>query len=72
MEKKKCISTPAWNEEGTSPPFAMPMDGMLGHEASMVLKKLSRILAQKWDCTITWHWPCKDGAGIGLLQTAEF
>eukprot|EP00957_Ditylum_brightwellii_P173382 13200642-Ditylum_brightwellii.AAC.1 len=78
---------------------------MLGKEASMVLKRISQVLAQKWDCPVSYasnymkttmilglmhaihhclrgfhvlssmmnkqHWPCEDGAGIGLLQTAD-
>eukprot|EP00957_Ditylum_brightwellii_P204180 15338029-Ditylum_brightwellii.AAC.1 len=85
---------------------AISVDGMLGREASMVLKWISQKLAQKWECPMSYasnyvkttmslslvqathccirgshvpssamskkHWPCEDGAGIRLLQTAEF
>eukprot|EP00957_Ditylum_brightwellii_P159101 12109091-Ditylum_brightwellii.AAC.1 len=32
-------------------PFVVSADGMLGHEASMVFKQISRKLAEKWDCS---------------------
>eukprot|EP00957_Ditylum_brightwellii_P212039 15366888-Ditylum_brightwellii.AAC.2 len=31
-------------------PFVVSVDGMLGHEASMVLKQLSQKLAGNWKC----------------------
>eukprot|EP00957_Ditylum_brightwellii_P057563 4364405-Ditylum_brightwellii.AAC.1 len=77
----------------------------MGKEASMVLKRISQKLAQKWDCPMCYasnyikttmsislvcathhclrgscvllsaiskqHWPREDGAGIGLLLTAD-
>eukprot|EP00957_Ditylum_brightwellii_P156884 11940468-Ditylum_brightwellii.AAC.1 len=32
-------------------PFVVSTDGMMGHEASMVLKQISQKLAKKWDCS---------------------
>eukprot|EP00957_Ditylum_brightwellii_P163881 12476371-Ditylum_brightwellii.AAC.1 len=86
-------------------PFVVSVDGMLGKEAAIVLKRISQKLAQKWDCPMSYasnyvkttmsiglvrathcclrgshvsssemskqHWPCEDGAGIGLLLTAD-
>eukprot|EP00957_Ditylum_brightwellii_P111594 8511905-Ditylum_brightwellii.AAC.1 len=34
-------------------PFIVLVDGMLGKEAAMVLKQLSRKLAAKWECPIS-------------------
>ena len=105
-EKKRKYLNACLEQRRHFSPFVVSVDGMLGHEASMVLKRISQKLAQKWDCPMSYasnyvkttmslslvrathcclrgsrvpssamskkHWPCEDGAGIGLLQTAEF
>eukprot|EP00957_Ditylum_brightwellii_P160862 12247959-Ditylum_brightwellii.AAC.1 len=53
MEKKHKYLNTCLEQCRHQSPFVMSIDGMLGHEVSMILKQMLCKFGQKWDCPMS-------------------